>query len=164
YTSTAIEPNKAVDPTGVEETCSLTSEGYLASIKHGPYQGTLGFRFTYDVYGQLVGVTDPNDNLTEYDWDGAGNVVSVTNALNETTSIDYDALGRVTNVFDPLMNETEITYTGSGCGTCGGGGQVQSVKRYGTAGNPTVSFQYDVGGRVTKVTDPLGRATDYTYD
>jgi RHS repeat-associated protein len=48
--------------------------------------------WAYDAVGNLISVTDPRGNVTNYGYDTRNRQTSVTNALNQTTQIEYDAV------------------------------------------------------------------------
>lgn len=63
----------------------------------------------------------------------------------------FDAGGRLTSMTDANNNTVTLGYTGN---------NLTSVT---DAVGRALTFSYDGGGRITRVTDPLGRSWDYTY-
>ncbi|MAT15363.1 MAG: hypothetical protein CMJ46_08850, partial [Planctomyces sp.] len=110
--------------------------------------------YRYDAYGrqvsytQVVGVIDDainleTDDLTYYTtYDVHGNVLTETNALGLTRTFTYDSEGRLSSVTLP---------------------QVADTQNGDTLTAPVYEYDYDVYGNMTKITDPLGRETDFTF-
>ena len=67
-------------------------------------------------------------------------------------SMLFDAAGRLTALRDANGNATTLEYTGA------------NLTRVNDAVNRSLTFQYDASNRVTRVTDPTGRAWRYTYE
>ena len=97
--------------------------------------------------GVLWKVTAVLDYVTEtLAYDGAGRPLSVKDANNVITDFRYDALGHASaNTYDPL-NRLVATLQDVG----------------GIAA--TTQFTYDAQDNLTRVTDPKGLNTDYTYN
>lgn len=154
----------------------------MASVTDNATGHTTGF--VYDVNGNLHSRTDANGAVTSYTYDNNARLESVTDSLGHKTSywydangnrtfqvdangnitqFEYDSKGRLFRTIDPLGGVTTNTYGGSGCSSCGGGGNDQLTAVTDPAGRST-SFEYDLLGRKTKVTDPSGASTTYTYD
>jgi YD repeat-containing protein len=151
-------------------------------------------RYSYDGHGNLVGITDPNGNVTTRSYDRLGRMVSQTDALNGTVSYEYNAfdevvkvtdargsvsynhydkLGRLTVTRDAENYVTETGYTVFG--------EVASVtRRYNQADNAasvaalptyaphakdaTTSFLYDKLGRLVWTGDAEGHEEIYGLD
>lgn len=99
------------------------------------------FSYDEDRPGLPVAITDPLGNTTRYVFDEAGRAVRVVAADGATTSLDYDQYGNVASVTDPLGNAE-------------GGDPSQH----------TMTFAYDLGGRLVETTDALGATMGFTYD
>lgn len=72
-------------------------------------------RFTYNAFGQVLTVTDPNGNVTRYTYQAAtGYLTQVTRGLGSpkeaSTSFTPDALGRFTAITDPNTKTTQFDY------------------------------------------------------
>lgn len=64
-----------------------------------------------DSTGDLLAVTDPEGNRTEYGYDSSGQLTSVTDPRGHTTGHGaHDSFGNPTRVTDPLGNETTRQY------------------------------------------------------
>ena len=64
----------------------------------------------YDAVGNLLSLTDPEDNETTWVYDKLNRATSETNELSETRSFVYDAVGNVTQKTDRLGRVTEYVY------------------------------------------------------
>ncbi len=147
------------DPTGATTSFTYDASGNMTSQTDA--QGnTTGFQ--YNSLNQLIKVTDPMGNVTQYTYDANGNRTSQTDANGNVTRYEYNYKGQLLKVTDALGNVTTYTYRGTGCTTCGGGGdKLTSITN--ANGNVT-TYQYDQLGRLTKETDPLGNTITYSYD
>ncbi len=128
----------------------------------------------YDILGNITSITDPNGNVTKYEYDAAsqlvrkidpyeketifeydknGNISKVTNALGYSTSflnIEKDKLRKIT---DPLGNETLFIY--------GKSGSISMV--IDAEGNSTKTDYNDLLLPV-KVIDAMSNETQFCYD
>ena len=119
--------------------------------------------FTYDLRGNVLTTTDPNDPEDEND--GGVTVVTYTDVrfpdfptqktdvLGRVTSWVYDANGNCTTETDAMGNTTQWTYNGFG----------QKLTQTDKNGN-TTTFEYSPNGQLTKVIDTLGNETQFSYD
>jgi len=121
---------------------------------------------------------------TRYQYDAAGHTTSATNPVSGTTSYTYDALGRTTATTDTLGRAIPTGQGGGGARwsvTPDGRYTVQQVDGLGRVVTTTQNYSptaplaatdatlitatvYDAAGRVTQLTDPAGRVTQYGYD
>jgi YD repeat-containing protein len=109
--------------------------------------------YSYNEFGQVKTVTDPNQNTTTYDYDASGNLSTVTNPLKHVTTLsNYDANGRIGQIVDPNGLVTTLTYWPRGW--------LKSK----TVGTETTSYDYDGVGQLKKVTFPDTSYITYIYD
>lgn len=116
------------------------AKGNLRKITFPSVDGeTIETIFTYNGFGQLETATDPNSNVTKYEYAPAtGYLTKITNGFGTpeaaVTEMGYDPVGNVTSVKDPRLN--------------------------------TISFQYDVNNNLKQATAPapFNFLTKYTYD
>ena len=155
--------------------------------KHGAYQvqlpAGLSYRFHHWTYRNntwLDNYHELNFQTTRYTYDVLGNLKGVTDALQNTTAINYDALGRKTNMTDPDMGFWQYQYDAAGNLITQTDALNQKLwfnydplnrlieKRQTHSGGPWLaSYTYDQGangvGRRTGLTDPASSAT-WNYD
>jgi RHS repeat-associated protein len=115
-------------------------------------------RATYDGFGNLTAVTDPNGNQTAHTYDPEGRRTSSsryqgTAALLATEQFCYDAGGLMTSNRTPrgYLEQTEYTALGK-------------PKRHVRADGNQESWRYSLSGKVTQYTDPRGIVVQYQYD
>ena len=89
----------------------------------------------YNTLGQLATQADAQASPTDFTYDVVGNAKTVTDALGHVTSNDYDPLNRLKRTLQDV------------------GGIEAETK-----------FEYDANDNLTKVTDPKGLDTTYTYN
>ncbi len=150
----------------------------------------LGYKhvYYYDAFNRLIRVDELNASpsvyaTTNYSYDTLGNLVQVTDANNNITTMNYDWLGRKTSMSDPDMGNWSYSYDASGnlVGQTDAKGQMVTLtydalnritaKRYPAgSGMTNVSYTYDSTaggnygkGRITGVTDAAGN-TSNIYD
>ncbi|MDO8663129.1 MAG: SpvB/TcaC N-terminal domain-containing protein [Candidatus Omnitrophota bacterium] len=71
----------------------------------------------YDVYGRVVKIEEHNGSqtyTTTYEYDAQGNLIKVTDNQNNITQIWYDSLGRKIKMDDPDMGEWKYEYDKAG--------------------------------------------------
>ncbi|WP_320109509.1 RHS repeat-associated core domain-containing protein [Amycolatopsis mediterranei] len=171
---TKTEPNpSSVGPARITTTYAYDSKGNLVSKSRPLYTSatastnqTVTYRHDASTHpGDVTGAVDPLGKITTTTYDSAGNVATVTTPQGRTTTHTYDADGhRITTIApqgavsgaDPAAYTTTFGYDTNGRPTS------TSVA---APGGPLVTSQaYDLDGRLTSSTDPLGRVSHNTYD
>ncbi|MCP4365136.1 MAG: RHS repeat protein, partial [Planctomycetes bacterium] len=120
--------------------------------------------YSYDIRGRLRGVTDPEQNRTEYEYDDLNYRTKITypavtkyampeGSLNFHT-YDYDAVGNLKSETDPLGLTRTYTHTERD--------QLKTVSRSPVGGMK--KFFYDGNGNLTDESDWKGVFTTHTYD
>ncbi|MEW1956966.1 RHS repeat-associated core domain-containing protein [Kineococcus sp. NPDC059986] len=171
---------KDVDRNGVGLTLSYDSANRLSSLTDANGQVTT---FTYSSLG-LTQITDPVGRSVTIAYYSGGGVHTITDATGAVTTFDNSRTGGLDGIQTPDGNWTYFTYDGAS--------RVTAVTRYLTAGatsgnaavtgfaynttsgtststretSPTggvSTFALDSTGRVTSVTDPLGRMRSQTW-
>lgn len=111
----------------------------------------------YDANGNVTTVTDPNSQLTRFEYEPTfSRVTKVTDALNQVTQFTYDSNnGNLLTVKDPLNHTTTMTYNAFG----------QPLTVQGPIpSEPPTTFAYDSNGNLIVTTNPLGNQTQRIYD
>ena len=136
--------------------------------------------YTYTTSGSVDTITDAENNITEYQYDGYGRpqytlyadhtegdpdfeeieydiysrVDTTTNRSDQTIEIDYDALGRVESKTVDSTDTINYFYDSFGR---------QSDVKY-NSDNDIIHYDYDHLGRLDTVTYPGSEEVSYTYD
>jgi RHS repeat-associated protein len=159
--------------------------GRLTSQSVSTGSTTLLSTTTYDDRGLVTARTDPRGNAsgataasytTKYKYDEAGQLVAVTSPPLAVENVGGTA--NTTSVtaltgYDTFGDAVEAK-TGGGrvqTDTYDAGGQLKSsawnaytAPNTGTSVTPVVQYDYDALGRLTTMTDPLGKTQTYGYD
>lgn len=108
----------------------------------------------YDSYGDLVAVTDQEDNKTLFKYNSNHGLVDIIDPRGVGVARNiYDDEGRLVAIVDADGNRVDFTHDGDAR---------QEVVND-RLGNVTV-YEYDVDGNVVSKTNALGNKTTYTYD
>ncbi|MEV5568264.1 laminin G, partial [Streptomyces sp. NPDC052196] len=104
---------------------------------------------------------DPTRVMT-FELDDHGRPARATNAEGAETSYSYDRLGNKTSMVDANGNHFDYTYTARNLTA---EVRLRDWEDDGGDNDYTVvqSFAYDMGGRVARNTDPMGRSVVYEY-
>ncbi|MHB8474523.1 MAG: toxin TcdB middle/N-terminal domain-containing protein, partial [Gammaproteobacteria bacterium] len=105
-----------------------------------------------DAIGELVAVTDANNNITRYAYDPFGNLTTVTDPALNVTSMTYDIRGRKLSMTDPDMGYWQYGYN-----------TVGDLTQQIDANGETVIMGYDRLGRMYIRNEAEG-ITFWTYD
>jgi YD repeat-containing protein len=173
---------------------TLTTWGAESSVEVEVDSSTLALtNFTFDQANRLYQTEqeDPEASLsalvTTYLRDAAGRVIERTDPRGSVWETVFDDVGRTITTVDPIGNEVQyafdedaqtrtITYNEFNTATSSftdyvvletmdDSGRVISSKNEGSAaGNRTTGFGYDLAGRRTSTTTPLGWTTTYAFD
>lgn len=131
-------PSVTTDPLGGTTTVAYDANGNLVSSTDTAGKSVF---HAYDKVDRVVAVTDADERTTQYAYDRAGQLTARTTALGFTETWSYDDDGRMSARVDPRGNEE-------------GADPAQYDWIY----------QYSRAGQLTKLTNPLGDATSWTYD
>jgi len=171
---------KDVDRNGVGLTLSYDSSNRMSSLTDANGRVTT---FTYGTFG-ITKITDPVGRSFDVAYYPGGGIKTMTDAAGAVTAVDNTRTGGLDGIQTPNGNWTYFTYDSAS--------RVTSVTRYLTPGAKTgdaavTSFAYntstgasastrqtsptggittyaaDSSGRVTSVTDPLGRMRSQTW-
>jgi len=139
----------------------------------GKNEAGLVSSFAYDSNGEMVTLTDPLNQSTNWTRDSFGNPLTVSDFLNNTTTYSYDSLSRMTNLVDgegktvsytyDLNNNVESRTDGTGTFRYLYDSENKMIKE--TAPNlSTTGYTYNSSGSLTSVKDALNSLTSYGYD
>jgi len=129
--------------------------------------------FAYDKEDALASVTDALSRKTSFIADKIGLVTQVTTPLGENYMVARDKFERVTSVTDPSGIAETATYDPRGLETGIAIGNLSAAFSHDDSGlltgitdpnGNTWSFGYDAGGHMAVRTDPLKRATTFSFD
>jgi RHS repeat-associated protein len=171
YTYNALDLNDSVTtPAGEKYTFAYDSQHRLSGVFDPSGKGSM---FAYDKEDGPASVTDALSRKTSYTTDAFGAVTQVTTPLGENYLTTFDKLHRVTAVMDPAGIGTKRTLDARGLTTALSVGNLTSMYTRDAAGLLTGitdpngnswSRSLDSAGRAVTFTDPLMRATSYSYD
>ncbi|WP_453087020.1 FG-GAP-like repeat-containing protein [Streptomyces roseus] len=147
------------DPSGAVTTTAYDALNRPISVTDALGQTT---KTTYDGNGNVLTTTDPLGKATLHTYTDSGLTASSTDPLGKVTSFGYDPDGNQTSLTTPLGFKTTSTYDADGR-------LASQVEARGNAvgADPakfTTAYAYDPAGNLTKVTNPLGKATSTSYD
>ncbi|MFJ6480954.1 MULTISPECIES: FG-GAP-like repeat-containing protein [unclassified Streptomyces] len=147
------------DPSGAVTTTAYDALNRPVSVTNALGQIT---KTTYDGNDNVLTSTDPLGKVTSYTYTDSGLPASSTDPLGKVTSFGYDPDGNRTSLTTPLGFKTTTTYDADGRMA------TQVEPRGNVAGADPAKFSttyaYDPAGNLTKVTNPLGKATSTSYD
>lgn len=121
--------------------------------------------YTYDKLGNRLTQTDPNGNVTVWEYDHAGRAVKETNAAGKSALTVYDALGNKASVTDPKGGVTLFHYNAAGS-------LLRQESPYEGNARAVSKYFYDAVGNVLRQEvlcsapdEPeVWRKTEYLYD
>jgi RHS repeat-associated protein len=134
--------------------------------------------YTYNALGDLVALVSPDTGTTGHTYDSGGNLATKTDARSVTTTYSYDALNRQTQAVTPdqtigyqydtgtnaIGRLNRITdNSGQTDWTYDAQGRVQSRAQTMTGVTKTLSYGYDLSGRLSSQTLPSGNVVTYGY-
>ncbi|MGN6276886.1 MAG: SMP-30/gluconolactonase/LRE family protein [Solirubrobacterales bacterium] len=129
-------------PRGETTTIARDSHGNVESISRpAPGGETQTTTFKHGSHGELESATNPLGKTWSYGYDSYGDRTSETDPLGDKQTLTYDKDSRVVAIVSPR-------------------GNVEGAK----TSEYETKIERDAQGRPTKVTDPLGHATEYAYD
>ena len=129
----------------------FSPEGNLISITDRNNNTTT---LSYDAQGRLSTVTDPFGRSTSFSYNGSGLISQITDFVGRTNTFSYDPLNQLTSITNPAGITTSYTYTENNL--------LSSISKDEITRK---SFTYDEENRVSTITDALGNTIKtYTYD
>ncbi|HEX7955432.1 MAG TPA: RHS repeat-associated core domain-containing protein [Pyrinomonadaceae bacterium] len=143
-------------------------------------RGTAVKRITYDNNGRVTRQQFADNGAETYDYFLSGGLVTqttVTDPLGRKRVMRFNASGYVVATVDGLGQTSKVTRdiaTNQALSTSGPCGCAESARQYDARGNittatnragQTIKMEYEPAfGRLTKLTDRLGRELSFTYD
>ncbi len=109
--------------------------------------------FTYDGWGYVASVTDPQGFTAESDWNARGLRIRQRDALDRETIFDHDRLGRV--ISRDLPGDASETYVYDDA--------ANTRTEIDAEDRPTLT-EYDLEGRVSKITNAAGGMMELLWD
>src|SRR5208337_2841818 len=107
--------------------------------------GTVRFQFSYDLSGQLIGITDAYGNATNIQRDSSEHPTAIIGPFGQETKLMVDSNGYLSEILDPAGHATQLTHSSSGLLTL----------LVDPNGN-THTFEYDNGLSLITDTEPTG--------
>lgn len=165
-------------PGGTIATYEFSGLG-LSAVKYA--DGT-GYRFHYDLGGQLLSMTDLQGRVLEKHEYADGRALTseladgrekLTLTYEEDRTVVSNALGHVATYEWSKQGGSKRVTRLTGCSACGGGGGETQSWTYDASGRPTsstnglnqsTSYIYDASGNVSSVTDALNQVTRFSYN
>lgn len=133
------------------------------------------WRYEIDEWGRAVATHDPNGAVLRSEYDSLGRMVAFAEGEGRRWRVEYDAAGRVTRRIEP--NGAEIRHSYNACGQVlvteyadGHSHRFEWDKEPGRlisitdANGNRLSYDYDLGGRVTRRVNWDGTETQFEYD
>ncbi|WP_068830931.1 RHS repeat-associated core domain-containing protein [Pseudomonas sp. BMS12] len=132
------------------------------------------WQYGYDGKGNRNLTRDPLGYETRYTHDVQGSVLTVTNALSKTWTSTYDAAGNLKSLKTPLNQETLFGYNdlGQRVSVQAPNGAITTIepnaagmpKSITDAANARTQFEYDASQRLVAVVDAYGNRSERHYD
>ncbi len=107
----------------------------------------------YDGEGNLVAISDANNNRSRYEYNGRNLQTRVINPDGTSTTQEYDGAQNVTRIEDEIGQSTVMAYDAAN--------RLISSTNF---ANETSSFGYDLNNNKLISTQPLGNSMSYVYD
>ena len=188
FVKTITDPRGNVTTYTYDYELGEPNKGNLRKITYPSVDGqTIETTFTYNAFGQVEMVTDPNGNVTKYEYDAStGYLTKITNGFGtvdaSVTQMAYDAFGNVTSIRNPNSALTQFTYNALNQLTrvtsptpfsfitnyfYDENGNLRQVDRETRlTSNPwiTTTYTYTTLDQLQTITDELGNITRFTYD
>lgn len=116
-------------------------KGDVTKEDHTQLPGTNAvFYYAYDQFGNVVAMTNPNGQITRYQYDATSRFpIQVTNAKGQVYRYEYDVSGNLLGETDPNGFQNRYSYDGFG--------RIAAEIRPGdTAQYPTAAYSYSIDG------------------
>ncbi len=149
---------RMIDALGNVTDMTYDSRNQLIEVKQYVGGQEICNKYNYDAMGRVLSMTDAEGATCYVTYDGFGNEKSIIDAEgNVVEQNSYDDLGQLIQTKDALGNTIGYKYD-----TMGNIEQVISCLN--GENETTIAMNYDNGGRLVSVTDPMGSVVSQTYD
>lgn len=126
------------------------AEGNITGIVDGNGNST---RYTLDLWGRIINVTEPDGTNIKCDYDYAGNLISTTDGNGNTTRYTYNSLNLLSEIIDPAGRKITFKYDRQG----------RRVQRIGKDGHSTY-YTYNADNNITSRWEEEGLVEKYEYN
>jgi RHS repeat-associated protein len=145
-------------PTGVQTRFTWGADGTLNGVDDGSGERT---QLRYDARRRLAGIDSVTTagvliNGLQFEYDGGGRCAAARDPLGNVERYRYDGFGRAVRVARADGVEQRYTYYASGA--------LRSVDVALPGGSAGIEMAYDAAGRLSRIVDPDGVATQLQYD
>ncbi len=110
-------------------------------------------KYTLDLWGRIVTVTEPDGTNIKCDYDYAGNLISTTDGNGNTTRYTYNSLNLLSEIIDPVGMRITFKYDRQG----------RMVQRTGKDGRSTY-YTYNADNNITSRWEEEGQLEKYEYN
>lgn len=147
---------RIVDPAGRETNIaydSLWNKPTLVSRRMDE-DTVIEYRYSYDAdTGTLATSTDPEGNVTEYEYDTNGRLALIRDPLEHATTIQYDGRGNRKRIVNPLGNAIDMVSDAAG----------RVIEISDGLGNK-MRAQYNALNQLTRIIDAQSGATRFNFN
>jgi YD repeat-containing protein len=152
--STKYDPNSLLTTSTTVPGLFSTQYSYLSDGKlQSVAMGTRKTAYTYDSFGNVATITDPQNRTTAFpEYDKIGRVIKAVRPDNTVLSYGYDNNGNMTLLVTPTPADNSFTYNG-----------VNKRSTYQTPLGYTTSYSYNAERQPTKVILPSTKEIINTY-
>jgi YD repeat-containing protein len=153
FAADSAKANGFDDAPGLHASIAATGSGtYTVTFAH------TGELWGFHQFGSFLMDGDKNGNAIQYTYGGNGDLNTITDTQGRTVTLTHGTdtgnnLHQVTSYTISTTDGTSKTITHGYTGF--------SLTSLTNGDLKTTGFQYDSGGRITKITDPLGQSTSF---
>lgn len=149
---------------GATDIATFSSQNIVSSNTVHSSLNSLGYRYTYNLAGQVLNKTDPLGNTVTYKYNQYGDLIQETLPSGLVNTINYDKLGRpVTKGYlegSATIKLEEKTYSV----LSDGHNQVKTTVYFSDTQTAVTLHEYDYAERLVKQTNPDGGVSTDRYE
>lgn len=163
--SVSLEAWKVMEYDSLNRLIKITDVSWDVTYNYGNLDFTLtnqlgnSHDYNYDVFWNLISVTEPGNNVTQYNYNSLGLLTKISDAADNTRTIEYDFLWRKIAIDD--LHSPDDTQFGTRYYSYDNLG---NILKYTTLEWENIMYEYDSLGRVIKTSLPDGENITYSYD